>query len=364
MASVVLAMSGGVDSSVAAKLLQQRGHAVVGVFMRHGEDASCGTNSLPIVSTRLGRHQGCCTAVDAEDARRVADQLDIPFYAVDFRDDFRRITDYFVAEYSAGRTPNPCVVCNHWIKFGRLFEYADSLGADYVATGHYARIARSPRGPGICRGADPDKDQSYVLFGIATDRLARILLPVGDYHKPEIRRIAAKLGLRVAQKKDSQEICFVAAGQHADFVAARRSRDTQGEIVDSRGTVLGHHTGIERFTVGQRRGLGIALGEPAYVVRIEADTCRVVVGSRDDLLCRTLIATNANWLVTSGLASFRALVQIRYNSPASPALVTRREGARFEVQFDAPIAGVAPGQAAVCYDDDRVLGGGWIEDTQ
>ena len=234
MAKVVLAMSGGVDSSVAAHLLLRAGHEVVGVFMRHGEataslacDApsspaqASATAQLPVIGQRLGHKQGCCTASDAADARRVADRLEIPFYAIDFQPEFGRIIDYFVAEYTQARTPNPCVMCNNWLKFGRLFDYADSIAAEFVATGHYARLQAlaSENVPALCRGVDEGKDQSYVLFGIDRGLLPRMLLPVGDFSKPEIRALAGELGLRVADKRDSQEICFVPDGDHAAWRA-------------------------------------------------------------------------------------------------------------------------------------------------
>jgi tRNA-uridine 2-sulfurtransferase len=363
-------MSGGVDSSVAAHLLRSAGHDVVGVFMRHGEtlETACATsstgaatNSLPVVTHRLDHKQGCCTAADAADARRVADRLDIPFYALDFHDEFGRIIDYFVDEYTNARTPNPCVVCNNWLKFGKLFDYADSIGAEFVATGHYARVAHSQT-LDLLRGLDPTKDQSYVLFGIARGYLPRMLLPIGGYRKDEIREIAADIGLRVADKPDSQEICFVTTGDHADFVRRRRGdHETAGEIVTTDGHIVGHHDGIESFTIGQRRGLGIAFGEPRYVVRLEADTRRVIVGTKDELARHSLTANRANWLADLPSDVFRCEVQIRYNSTAAPATVELLTDDRFRVTFDEPRHGVAPGQAAVCYDGNRVLGGGWIE---
>ena len=267
MARVVLAMSGGVDSSVAAHLLRQAGHDVVGVFMRHGQpmpEDQPACSSLPIVAGNATRKQGCCSAEDAADARRVADLLDIPFYALNLQADFGRIIDYFVADYLRGRTPNPCVVCNQWLKFGRLFDYADSVDAEFVATGHYARcVLQDDSTHWLCRGVDPDKDQSYVLFGIDPTRLRRMLLPVGAHHKSEIRALAAELGLRVADKRDSQEICFVPPGEHGEFVKQRRGeRDTSGRIVTTDGTIVGRHGGIEQFTIGQRKGLGVAMGNP------------------------------------------------------------------------------------------------------
>ena len=425
MSRVVLAMSGGVDSSVAAWLLREQGHDVVGLFMRHGQEATVHGASplskeeqplppapLPKGEGKLGK-QGCCTAADAADARRVADMLDIPFYAVNFEQEFARIVDYFVAEYAAGRTPNPCIVCNTWLKFGRLFDYADSIGAEFVATGHYARLVRlAPGGEiALCRGLDESKDQSYVLFGIKRHLLLRLMFPVGEYRKDEIRRIAERLGLRVAAKRDSQEICFVPDQDHARFVRQNRGGiDTSGEIVTTDGKVVGRHDGFERFTVGQRKGLRVAFGEPRYVVRIEPESRRVVIGTQEELARRELFAAEANWLVEgrgegrgerdaesavgsgqsavgseseirnpksedssnpqspipnpsplSPLPSFRAEVKIRYRSRAVAATVSPLPGGRFHVQFDEPCHAVAPGQAAVCYDGEQVLGGGWIE---
>ncbi len=397
MARVILAMSGGVDSSVSAHLLRKAGHEVIGLFMRHGEtsDAVCadprtGTTGslLPVISGRLDHKQGCCTASDAADARRVADRLDIPFHAIDFQSEFGRIMDYFVDEYSSGRTPNPCVMCNNWLKFGKLFEYADSVGAEYVATGHYARIeaarangikadqaaagvsaghAAAPGGEfALLRGIDRAKDQSYVLFGVEQRYLARMMLPVGGFRKPEIRQMAADLGLLVADKRDSQEICFVSSGDHADFVRQRREAagmapSTAGEIVTTEGQVVGRHRGIEEFTIGQRRGLAVAFGEPRYVVRIDADTRRVVIGDREALGRKEFTAGRTNWLVDPPAGRFSCAVQIRYNSAACEAEVELLDDGRMGVRLSEPRAGVAPGQAAVCYQGDRVLGGGWIE---
>ncbi len=361
MPRVVLAMSGGVDSSVAAWLLQRAGHEVVGLFMRHGHETECRPESALRITQP--RKQGCCSAADAADARRVADWLGIPFYALNFEDQFGRIIGYFVDEYAAGRTPNPCVVCNTWLKFGKLFEYADSVGADYVATGHYARLAAGPSGePVLLAGLDEAKDQSYVLFGIDRARLGRMMLPVGEHRKEAVRRMAADLGLRVADKPDSQEICFVPDQDHARLVRRERpGLDTSGEIVTTDGRVVGRHEGFEQFTIGQRKGLGVALGQRRFVVRIEPDTRRVVVGTREELARDELTAAEANWLIDEPQGSFRAQVKIRYRSRAVPATVGPMAGRRFRVQFDEPCHGVAPGQAAVCYDGPQVLGGGWIE---
>lgn len=370
MARIVLAMSGGVDSSASALLLHKAGHEVIGIFMRHGEPAEtvCSTGRgsagmLPIVDSRLDHKQGCCTASDAEDARRVADRLDIPFYAINFQEDFGRIIDYFVDEYTAARTPNPCVMCNNWIKFGRLLEYADSVDAELVATGHYVSLRENPDGsPALCRGVDTSKDQSYVLFGIDRQALARLVFPVGGFQKSQIRELAREAGLNVADKKDSQEICFVSSGDHGEFVRRRRGgAEMAGEVVLTDGTVVGHHHGLEQFTVGQRKGLGIALGEPRYVVRLEAASHRVVLGRREELARTELTAGRTNWLVDPPKDSFRCSVQIRYGRTAVPAIVQPLPDDRLAVRFDEPIYGVAPGQAVVCYDGDRVLGGGWIE---
>lgn len=371
MARVVLAMSGGVDSSVAAWLLREAGHDVIGLFMRHGRavEAPCSTARpeqapLPILSSAGSHKQGCCSAADAADARRVADLLDIPFYALNFEAEFGRIMDYFVDEYAHGRTPNPCVVCNNWLKFGRLLDYADSVGADFVATGHYARLARSPCGgpPELLCGLDAAKDQSYVLFGIERRLLDRVLFPVGDYRKDEIRQLAHRLRLRVADKKDSQEICFVPDGDYAAFVAARLGdEDRSGELVTTHGEVVGRHAGIEHFTIGQRKRLGVALGERRFVVRLEPETRRVVIGGKQDLARQQFSARQVNWLIDAPAGPIRCEVKIRYHCEPLPATVRPLDEQRLAVEMDTAKHGVAPGQAVVCYQGQRVLGGGWIE---
>jgi tRNA-specific 2-thiouridylase len=374
MSRIVLAMSGGVDSSVAAHLLVEQGHEVIGVFMRHGEQSPAACEEQGAGSgergVRLDNKQGCCTASDAEDARRVADKLGIPFYALNLQAEFVQIIDYFVSEYTAGRTPNPCVQCNNWIKFGKLFDYADSVGAEFVATGHYARLETLADGSAaLLRGVDAAKDQSYVLFGIRSELLPRMMLPVGHFEKPAIRQMATGIGLRVADKKDSQEICFVTRGRYDEFVRGRRDNvDTSGELIATDGTVVGQHEGIESFTVGQRKGLGVAFGERKFVVRIEPESRRVVIGDRDELNRRELTARGCNWLAAgvenAGAPSQRCYAQIRYNAPAQPAELTVLPDRRLQVVFDEPQFAVTPGQAVVCYDADgneRVLGGGWIE---
>jgi tRNA-specific 2-thiouridylase len=360
-------MSGGVDSSVAAAMLVEQGYDCVGVFMRHASPAmaAAGSLPLPVVDPRPG-HQGCCSPTDALDARRVADKLGIPLYPLDLTSDFARIIDDFAAEYGRGRTPNPCVRCNAWLKFGRLFEHAAAIGATHVATGHYARLDADAAGePVLRRGLDTARDQSYVLFNVSKNRLRQMLLPVGSLPKAVVRERAAALGLVTADKPDSQEICFVPPGEHARLVATRLGGSRAGDIVDTTGAILGHHEGIEHFTVGQRRGLGIATGEPLYVVRIEPDTCRVVVGGRTDVPERELTAADVSWLATVPRGPFACLVQCRAQRNAAAAIVTPLGLSRFHVRFtcgpeESPGA-ISPGQPAVIYDGERVLGGGWIE---
>ncbi|MFQ5731023.1 MAG: tRNA 2-thiouridine(34) synthase MnmA [Planctomycetaceae bacterium] len=370
---VVLAMSGGVDSSAAAKLLLEAGYDVIGLFMRSGatEETLCATGvrdtggsleDLPIVNAG-GHRQGCCSASDAADARRVADSLDIPFYALNFKDAFGRIKDYFADEYLNGRTPNPCVVCNNWLKFGKLWDFARRVGAERIASGHYARL--EDRGgenrPALLRGRDRNKDQSYVLFGIAPDLLDRILFPVGDHEKPAIRAMARDAGLRVADKPDSQEICFIPDNDYAGFIERYRGdQETAGELVDTAGNVLGRHDGFERFTIGQRRGLGVAFGAPRFVVAIEPASRRVVIGEREDLAVSALEADRLNWLDDDLPQRFECHAQIRYRHTAAFAEAEIVDEDRVRVRFHDPQYGVAPGQAVVLYDGDRVLGGGWI----
>ena len=389
---VVLAMSGGVDSSVAASLLQQAGYEVLGLFMRSGEtepvcqwdpqleeapqtclndeqvpDEYTSEQALLPVIQKSNHKQGCCSASDAADARRVADLLDIPFYALNFQDAFGRIKDYFADEYLAGRTPNPCVMCNNWLKFGKLWDFARQVGATRIATGHYARIDHhaSNINEGACpvlrRGIDLTKDQSYVLFGIDRELLPRILFPVGEYNKTEIRKIASNIGMQTANKPDSQEICFVPDNDYAGFLKRYRGvQSTAGELVNLSGDVLGYHEGYEKFTIGQRRGLGVTFGEPRYVIGIDAQTNRVIIGQHEDLARDSLEADQLNWLGEDMPHQFSAMVKIRYRHPGAKAEVTRIDANRISVRFEESQYGIAPGQAVVCYDGDRLLGGGWI----
>ena len=367
---VLVAMSGGVDSSVAAALLKDDGYDVVGAFMRLGSpgetienDAACDLESRPAV--KIG-HQGCCSINDAKDAHLVAAELSIPFYVLNFKKDFSRIIDYFVGEYNAGRTPNPCVRCNDWLKFGRLVQFARSIDARYIASGHYARVERLAGGPSLLRGVDHAKDQSYVLFGAGRDQLEHMRLPVGRYRKPEIRRIAAELALPVSEKPDSQEICFVPDQDYARLIERRTPEHiTSGTIRDTEGRTLGRHAGHQRFTIGQRRGVGVALGHPIYVVEKDAASNTVTVGSRQDLARATLTATQTNWLIhPPPHSAIRCTAKVRYNAQPVPATVEATGDDTLTVTFDEPQYAVAPGQAVVCYEGDRVLGGGWIRSAE
>ncbi|HEV3384886.1 MAG TPA: tRNA 2-thiouridine(34) synthase MnmA [Gemmata sp.] len=357
MSRVVLAMSGGVDSSASAVLLKKQGYDVVGLFMRtgtHGHDQG---------NTRPDNKKGCCSAIDAGDARRVADRLDIPFYALDFEREFNKIIDYFADEYARGRTPNPCVVCNTWLKFGQLWAFAQQLGADFIATGHYARIISGPSGPELHKGIDPEKDQSYVLHGIKRDVLPHLLFPVGGYNKPEIRAMAREAGLlAIADKPDSVEICFVPGGDHTEVVRLRRPEvAVAGTIIEKDGTILGEHDGIDRFTIGQRKGLGVAAGRKRFVLEIVPETQTVIVGDQEDLLAGGLEASGVNWLTDPPVEPFRCAAKIRYRHAGVAATMTASPDGGAEVRFDEPQPAVTPGQAVTFYDGTRVLGGGWIE---
>jgi len=347
---IVVAMSGGVDSSVAAWLLREAGADVVGLFMRNGVH----------VDEKDAGKKSCCSVGDARDARMVAAGLGLPFQAVDLKEEFGGIIRYFLAEYARGRTPNPCAVCNRDLKFRRLMQFADELGAAGVATGHYARIERERGTVAVYRGRDAHKDQSYQLFSVAEADLARTWLPLGGYTKPEVRALAEQAGLRTAKKKDSQEICFVAAGEHAGFVGTRTAMPT-GVIQDREGHVLGRHEGVHRFTIGQRRGHGVGGGTPLFVVALEPETGTVVLGTRDECGARELQLEDLNLIgfTPPGSGAFRAAVQVRYHhEPAAAEVVPEGSGAR--VVFDEPVLSVAPGQGAAFYDGLRLLGGGWI----
>ena len=351
---VIVAMSGGVDSSVAAFLLKERGYDVVGVTMRLW---SVERDDLPALSKR------CCSVEDVDDARRVCQVLGVRHYLLNFEREFQKhVVDYFVREYDRGRTPHPCLACNDKIKFDFLLRRAMFLEAEYVATGHYARIGGNSNGFKLFKGADERKDQSYVLFSLTQKQLGKLLLPVGEHPKSEIRAIAARAGLPVADKPDSQEICFIPDGDYRKFVG-ERATTRPGDFVDTGGKVLGKHPGIQFFTVGQRRGLGLNgnTTTPRYVVKIDADTNRVVLGAEEQLLRSTLWASGLNF--TSGEAPngpIDVTAKIRYKAPVSPATVLPR-GDWAEIRFHQPQRAITPGQAVVFYSGNEVIGGGTIE---
>jgi tRNA-specific 2-thiouridylase len=351
---VVVAMSGGVDSSVAAALLAREGHDVVGLSMQLYDQSEQG-------EIRFG---SCCTLDDLYDARRVARTLGIPHYIVNFERKFEEhVVSDFVREYTAGRTPIPCVHCNGDLKFSSLVERADGLEAEAVATGHYARVEHDAATGRyrLLKGVDAAKDQSYFLFTLTQAQLARARFPVGALDKPAVREEARRLGLSVADKSDSQEICFVAAGEHADFVA-RRSGIPSGVIRDREGKVLGRHDGVHHFTIGQRKGLGLSSPIPLYVVDIDAESAAVTVGPRDALERGMLTASRVNWMSGQTPAvPVRANVRIRYRHQEAPATIVPLGDGRVSVTFDRAQTAVTPGQAVVFYDGDEVLGGGWID---
>lgn len=353
---VVVAMSGGVDSSVAAALLKQEGYDVVGMMMRLWSEPGRGPGA-PV--------NRCCTPDQMADARRVADMLEIPFYAIDVKDFFRRrIVQFYIDEHARGRTPNPCVACNREIRFGFLLDRARALGADYLATGHYARVQKTPDGYRLLRAIDPAKDQSYVLHVLGQEQLAQVLFPVGAYSKTEVRELAAAMGLPVAQKQESMDLCFLGDGDYRRFLREYAPEAIRpGPIVDARGIVLGEHEGLPFYTIGQRKGLGISAGEPLYVLRKEAGSNSLVVGSHAQLGQTTLSLRDVNWVAGEPPGILRGGVKVRYKAPAVPAAIAPTPDGGAEVQFDSFVYGATPGQAAVFYEGDAVVGGGLIADA-
>ena len=363
---IAVAMSGGVDSSAVAAMLAAEGRPVIGLTMQLWNQ-----RRLPELAVE-GSTGRCCSLDDVYDARRVAGQIGIPYYVINFEEQFEEhVVKPFVEEYLAGRTPIPCTLCNNYVKFDKFFEMADAVGAERVATGHYARI-RFDEASGrwqLLRGVDAGKDQTYFLFGLTQAQLSRTLFPLGGMTKPEVRERARALGLAVAEKNDSQEICFVPNGDYAAFLSAYLKEcgapreETRGSIVTAGGEKLGEHEGVHRFTVGQRRGLGIAKGEPLYVISTDPARQLVVVGGNEDLLRDRCIAAQVNWISIAAIeAPVRAEVKIRNKHAAAAATLSPTgDAGRVEVVFDQPQRAVTPGQGAVFYRGDLVLGGGWIE---
>ena len=366
-------MSGGVDSSVVAGLLQRRGQPIVGLTMQLWNQ-----RRLPELAPEGAVTGRCCSLDDVYDARHVAEHLGIPYYVVNFEAGFEeQVVKPFIDDYLSGRTPIPCTLCNNFIKFDQFLDLASGVGAASIATGHYARLGFDDASGRyqMSRGADHSKDQTYFLFGLKQEQLARTDFPLGAYTKPQVRELARELGLPVAAKPDSQEICFVPNGDYAAFIDAYfRERGiapekTQGEIRDTEGRVLGEHAGVHHFTVGQRRGLRVAAGEPLYVIATEPASQRVIVGRNEDLLRARLSAKDMNWIsIAPPISPLRAQVKIRNKHAAADATITpignndnNNDAARVEIRFDQPQRAVTPGQAAVLYAGDLVLGGGWIE---
>jgi tRNA-uridine 2-sulfurtransferase len=351
-------MSGGVDSSVAAALLAEEGHDVIGVSMQLYDNGGGPDGEATFGS--------CCSIDDLHDARRVATAIGIPHYILNLERQFNeQVVSNFVGEYAVGRTPLPCAHCNTDLKFTTLLDRATGFGAEAVATGHYARVERTPEGSRrLKRGKDPAKDQSYFLFALTQAQLARALFPVGDRPKDAVREYAHSRQLPVAAKPDSQEICFIPDHDYAGFITRRSASPRGGEVVDEMGRVLAQHGGIHRFTVGQRKGLGLSsspTGTPMYVLELRPHDRQVVVGPKSSLERTRLTASGVNWIEGQPAGPRRASVQIRHRHPAAPATVYSRGDDRFEVIFDEPQIAITPGQAAVVYDGDVVLGGGWID---
>lgn len=351
--TVVVGMSGGVDSSVAAYLLKQQGYNVIGVTMQIWQDDNVESSD-----------NGCCGISAVDDARRVAEQIGIPYYVMNFKDEFKtNVIDYFVDEYVHGRTPNPCIACNRYVKWESLLRRSLDIGADYIATGHYARIIRMDNGRYAIRNSvTAKKDQTYALYNLTQEQLSKTLMPIGDYTKEEVRRIAEEANLMVAHKPDSMDICFVPDNDYASYIFAHTDyASTPGNFVDVEGRVIGRHDGIIHYTVGQRKGLGIALGKPAFVVAIRPKTNEVVIGSNDDVFCNKLYANNLNYMSVSEFTDgLRAKAKIRYSHEGDLCTLRMIDTDTVECTFDKPQRAITPGQALVLYDGEVVLGGGTI----
>ncbi len=355
MKKVVVGMSGGVDSSVAAYLLKEAGYEVIGVTMQIWQDEDTCT---------LEENGGCCGLSAVEDARRVADSLGIPYYVMNFKNEFREnVIDYFVDEYLKGKTPNPCIACNRYVKWESLLTRSLSIGADYIATGHYARVVQLENGRyALKKSATAAKDQTYALYNLTQEQLSRTLMPVGEYTKDEIRALAEKIGLLVANKPDSQEICFIPDHDYASFITDYTGKEIkEGNFVDTSGKVLGKHKGIIHYTVGQRKGLGIALGKPAFVVEIRPEANEVVIGTNDEVFTDCLYADNLNCMSVERFEDgMEVMAKIRYNHEGAKCKLTMVSDDVVKCEFEQPQRAVTPGQAVVFYQGDIVAGGGTI----
>lgn len=354
--TVIIGMSGGVDSSVGAYLLKKQGYHVIGVTMQIWQEETS------FYQTEQG---GCCGLSAVEDARRVADELEIPFYVMNFRKEFKEaVMDYFVEEYQRGCTPNPCIACNRYVKWEALLQRSLSLGADFIATGHYAQIEQLPNGRfSIRKSVTEQKDQTYALYSLTQEQLAHTLMPVGAYTKEEIRTIAEEMGLFVAKKRDSQEICFIPDHDYAAFVSANmNTKSLPGNFVRADGTILGRHRGIIHYTIGQRKGLHLSLGEPAFVTEIRPQTNEVVIGTGEEVFGDTLYADRLNFMAVPDLKEeVEAIAKIRYSHKGAPCRVRKIGEDRIECKFYEPQRAITPGQAVVLYRGDYVMGGGTIE---
>ncbi len=350
-------MSGGVDSSTAAFLLKEKGYEVIGATMCIG-----------MTDRAYGGPARCCGVIDIEDARRVAVQLDIPFYVFHLREEFEKeVIQYFCEAYAHGKTPNPCILCNEKLKFGSFLKKALELGADFIATGHYARLEfdKSIERYLLKKGLDRKKDQSYVLFSLTQDQLRQTLFPLGELRKEEVRKKAFRCGLRVHDKPESQEVCFIQESSYHSFLSERLEKAFEpGPFVDRKGNILGKHKGIPFYTIGQRRGLRLAKGKPFYVIEIDRERNTIIIGEEEEVYGDTFLVDSVNWIVPQKkIALQNTQVKIRYNHPGSAAWISRKGEGEWEVKFESPQKAITPGQAAVFYDEDTVLGGGWIKEV-